>query len=175
MKKLILHSCCAPCLAGAIEYSMTKYEAIIFWYNPNIYPQTEHDKRLSELKRLCNIYKIYYIIDNSDYETEHQKWQEYTAGNEDEPEGGDRCRKCIEFRLKKAQETFFDPIATTLTVSRYKNSEMIRKIEELLGANNFIFIDFKDFDPETHSRDITKRYEVYRQKYCGCEYSMEKK
>ena len=174
MKKLILHSCCAPCLAGAIEHSMTKYETIVFWYNPNIYPQSEHNKRLAELKRLCNIYKIYYIIDNGDYETEHQKWKEYIAGDENEPEGGNRCRKCIEFRLKKTQETFSDPIATTLTVSKYKDSVMISEIENLLGTNNFIFIDFKEYNPEIHSREITKKYDIYRQKYCGCEYSMKK-
>lgn len=173
MKKILLHACCAPCLSGTIEANQKKYEATAYWYNPNIFPKAEHDKRRAEFIKLCQIYGIEYLYDPSDYEAENKKWLEYVAGMENEPEGGKRCQQCFEFRLRKAiLAANGEKVATTLTVSRHKDSRLIEEVEKLIGKDNFIFIDYKNFDAEKKALEITRDHGIYRQKYCGCIFSM---
>ena len=128
---LLLHACCAPCLTSVYEQLKNDFEVTIFWFNPNIFPIEEYNKRLDELKKYCKIIKRPLIIGDKMPEDLHN-WELLTKGLEREIEGGKRCRICIKMRLlytaKYAQENGFDQFATTLSVSPHKNTYMINNI-----------------------------------------------
>jgi predicted adenine nucleotide alpha hydrolase (AANH) superfamily ATPase len=177
MKDLLVHSCCAPCLTSVKERLEPTYNLAFFWYNPNIYPFSEHEKRKNEL------YKIRgrQCMNSYDYELEHQRWREYIRGFECEPEGGERCGRCFEFRLKKTAEYAlqrkYDLFTTTLTVSPHKNSKVISKIgQQVADAStvNFLSEDFKKKDGYLRSIQLSSLLGLYRQNYCGCEWSLKK-
>jgi len=178
-KKILLHTCCAPCLTSSKERLDDEHiESVIFWYNPNIEPKEEHDKRLHTLCEYLNADKgsIHTICDY-DYEAENKLWHEYIKGLENEPERGQRCRKCIEFRLKRTAEKakiLGIDFATTLTVSPHKNSKEIFETGAKITENSsvkFFEIDFKKKDGYKRSIEICKELGLYRQSYCGCSYS----
>lgn len=178
---LFLHSCCAPCSSYCLEY-LCKYFAItVFYYNPNISMGEEYRKRVEEQKRLIAAYnkvqKGYTItIMEGDYEPE--LFFEMARGYETCPEGGERCFKCFDLRLRKTAEEAkaggYDYFATTLTISPLKNAEKINEIGQRLSAEygvSWLPSDFKKKNGYKRSIELSAEYDLYRQDYCGCAYS----
>ncbi len=173
MNRLLLHICCAPCASAVLEKIMPEFEVTGYFYNPNIYPEKEYNLRLKNLEKLIKIYKI--NLKAEKYNS--KKWLGKVAGLEKEKEGGKRCEVCIRMRLEKiaifAVEKSFDIFGTTLSISPYKNTMMINRIGfELEKKYGVKFLD-QDFNGlYKRSIELCKEYGIYRQKYCGCEYSI---
>lgn len=178
MKKLLLHACCGPCLAGTYDQVIDRFEPTIFWFNPNIEPKSEHDKRLDTLyEYLSKIAPDIKIIQKYDYVIENKSWHEAVRGLENEPEGGERCKKCFAFRLERAAQIAKEkdiPFMTTLTISPHKDTLAINQIglaiAETVGAD-FQAEDLKKDNGYRKSIENSKKLGLYRQKYCGCQYS----
>ncbi len=171
-KKLLIHACCGPCSTSVLEL-LNKYFLIdVLYYNPNIYPEEEYKKRLNALKKVSkNIISFSY---DSDLFTNLVK------GLETEKEGGLRCYKCIEARLRKtatyAKENGYDFFTTTLSVSPHKNSKMINEIGYKLEKEyniKYLYSDFKKKEGYKRSITLSKDLNLYRQTYCGCKYSIK--
>lgn len=179
-EKLLLHACCAPCLTSSEAQTHTKYEVLPFWYNPNIEPVEEHNKRREEYKRFISL-KLYQDLSSYDYSKENEEWHKFVDGLEDEPEGGKRCEKCIEFRLRKAagfaEECGIELFSTTLSVSPHKNLKMIDEAGEKITntKSSYKHFDFKKDDGYKLSIELSKQLDLYRQNYCGCRYSIRQK
>ena len=177
---ILLHSCCAPCSSHVISVLKDYFDITILYYNPNISPIQEYEKRKQEqinfIKQLdCGIKIMDCDYDNDVYE-------ECIKGLENEKEGGARCLKCFRLRLEKtaklASTNNFDYFCTTLTVSPYKNSQVINSIgKELMDIYNvkWLYSDFKKEEGYKHSIALSKQYNLYRQDYCGCIYSIRNK
>jgi len=165
--KLLLHVCCAPCSTHAIETLMKDYEVTLLFSNSNISPKEEYDKRLNNAKKISKIYKLKLIEDKYN----HKAWLEFIKGFEHEPEKGERCKKCFEFNLKKTNNFAkdFDYFTTTLTISPHKDSNKIFEIGN--KYNKFLNINFKKEDGFKHSIELSNKHNLYRQNYCGCEFS----
>ncbi|MCY6959167.1 epoxyqueuosine reductase QueH [Clostridium brassicae] len=175
---LILHSCCAPCSSYVLEYLSEFFDITIFYYNPNIHPENEYRKRVQEQKefiaQLPTKIKINFIEEH--YNT--QEFFDIAKGLEEEREGGTRCFKCYELRLreaaKKAKKLNFDYFTTVLSISPHKNAEKINEIGEKLAKEldiKFLNSDFKKKNGYKRSIELSKEYNLYRQNYCGCVYS----
>ncbi|MDY3756808.1 MAG: epoxyqueuosine reductase QueH [Bacilli bacterium] len=172
--KLLLHSCCGPCSSSVIERLRDYFDITVIYYNPNIEPKEEYEKRKSEQLRLLNELGIKFM----DIDYLNNEYHEKVKGYENEPENGLRCPLCFELRLdktaSKAKENNFDYFGTTLTVSPHKNSKIINeiglKLEEKHGVK-FLLSDFKKEDGYKRSIELSKKYDLYRQDYCGCLYS----
>ena len=172
--KLLLHSCCGPCSSSVIERLRDYFDITVIYYNPNIEPKEEYEKRKSEQLRLLNELRIKFM----DIDYLNNEYHEKVKGYENEPENGLRCPLCFELRLdktaSKAKENNFDYFGTTLTVSPHKNSKIINeiglKLEEKYGVK-FLLSDFKKEDGYKRSIELSKKYDLYRQDYCGCLYS----
>lgn len=176
--KLLLHTCCAPCFTSAYEQVKDDFDVTIFWFNPNIYPQLEYGKRLIEVERYAKIVGVK-LINIENYNEESYSWTLLTKELADEPEGGKRCEKCIKYRLlntaKYASEHKFDYFATTLTISPHKNSVAINKLGKDIANSlkiDFLDRDFKKNDGYKRSIELCREFNIYRQQYCGCQYSM---
>ena len=177
---LLLHSCCAPCSSSVIERLLPYFNITIFYYNPNIEPYKEYLKRKEEqIKFIKDLNENINFLD-CDYENEIFK--ELSKGLENMPEGGYRCHKCYNLRLEKtaitAKKNNFDYFGTTLTVSPYKNSQVLNKIGEELSKSlniKYLYSDFKKKEGYKKSIELSKKYNLYRQNYCGCIYSKTKK
>lgn len=177
---ILLHSCCAPCSSHVISVLKDYFDITVLYYNPNISPIQEYEKRKQEqinfIKQLdCGIKIMDCDYDNDVYE-------ECIKGLENEKEGGARCLKCFRLRLEKtaklASINNFDYFCTTLTVSPYKNSQVINNIgKELMNIYNvkWLYSDFKKEEGYKHSIALSKQYNLYRQDYCGCIYSIRNK
>lgn len=173
--KLLLHICCAPCSTASIERLRSKYQIAGIFCNSNIYPRKEYEKRLEETKKYCNRTGIDLMIVDYDY----NNWLNQIKGLEKEPEGGKRCAKCFEIRLNSvaqaASKNNFSYFTTTLSISPYKDFNRIKEIGNVLGDRygvKFLDIDFKKKDGFKKSVDISKKHNLYRQHYCGCEFSI---
>lgn len=174
-KKTLLHICCAPCAAPALLDLSGNDKVTGFFYNPNIHPDEEHEKRLGELPKISEIFKIPYICVRSDYST----FLRFIKGLEEEPEGGARCAKCFELRLsgafEYAAENGFSYVGTTLSTSPHKNIKLINStgnaIAEKYNGLEFLEFDFKKKDGFKKSVQLCEKYFIYRQKYCGCHFS----
>lgn len=176
--KLLLHACCAPCSSYCLEYLSQYFEVTVFYFNPNISLKKEYEYRLKEEKRLISLmdFKNPVKIIESTYNPNDF----YTAvkGLEKEPEGGKRCEKCFRLRLeasaKEAEKLGFAYFATTLTISPLKNAQLINTIGEELGQQygvKWLFSDFKKREGYKRSIILSKKYDLYRQNYCGCIFS----
>lgn len=170
-KKILLHCCCAPCSTTCVERLIDEDFEIVLWFsNDNIYPKNEFDKRFAQLLKVAAFYKLEVIKD--DYN--HDDWLKKVKGFEEEKEGGSRCSLCFDYNLnlayKKAKELNIPYFSTTLTVSRYKNSERIFKIGE--KYDGFLKKNFKKKDGYARSIKLSKDLSLYRQQYCGCEFSL---
>ena len=184
---LLLHACCAPCSSYVIEFLSLHFDITIFYYNPNIHPQAEYDRRLDELKKFltqfpeavknsvklfCGTYnpEDYFTATNVRIETELQS----------EKEKGERCRRCYEFRMKRAfefaVENHFDYFTTTLSISPHKDSEKINEIGytlDKLQKIKYLPADFKKNNGFKRSLELSAEYGLYRQDYCGCIFSKQ--
>ena len=175
--KLLLHVCCAPCSSYVLTYLCDYFDITILYYNPNISPYEEYEKRLNEAKRLIKeLDKDNIHIMECEYENE--EFEKIAKGLEDVPEGGIRCRKCYKLRIEKAakyaKENNFDYFTTTLTISPLKNSQVLNQIgKELEEKYNikYLYSDFKKKEGYKTSIILSKKYNLYRQNYCGCIYS----
>lgn len=178
IEKLLLHSCCGPCSSYVLEYLSKYFEITVFYYNPNIYPSEEYFYRVEEQKKIIELTKsnnpIYMIEGKYDVE----KFYKMAEGLEDIPEGGIRCHKCYEMRLREAAQIAkkggFDYFTTTLSISPHKNSQVLNKIGEKVAKEEGVKhlpSDFKKNNGYKRSCEITKEFGMYRQDYCGCEFS----
>ncbi|MBW2965924.1 epoxyqueuosine reductase QueH [Candidatus Woesearchaeota archaeon] len=171
MKKLLLHVCCAPCSTHVIEVLNKEYDLILFFYNPNVEPINEYELRLKAAENYAKEKEIPIIV--GDYD--NIEFHNAVKGHENDAEGGERCKICFKFRLEKAaqiaKEEEFDLFTTTLSVSPYKNVEIINKIGKEVGGDIFLESDFKKQNGYKHSLELSKEHNLYRQHYCGCLYS----
>ncbi len=175
---LLLHSCCGPCSSYVIEYLSKYFEITVYYYNPNIFPQEEYKKRRFEQVKL-----IQRLGGATMCEAEYdpQSFAAVAKGLEGEREGGARCTECFRLRLERtaqrAKEGDFEYFCTTLTVSPHKNATLINEISERLAeqyAVKALPADFKKREGYKRSIELSKELELYRQDYCGCEYSIRK-
>jgi len=173
---LLLHSCCAPCSSYVLEYLYERFDITIFFFNPNIAPEEEYVYRCSELKRMVSDMKLNVNIIEEKYDPE--PFYKLAKGLEDQPERGMRCRKCIEMRLSaagaKAAELGMDYFTTTLTISPHKDCAFINECGGAVSEKckvEYLFSDFKKHDGYKRSIELSKKYNLYRQNYCGCVFS----
>ena len=175
--RLLLHSCCGPCSSYVITYLKDYFKITIFYYNPNIEPISEYEKRKKEQIKLIKELNIP-DLDILDVDYENEKFRELTIGHENDKEGQSRCHLCYELRLDKtayvASLNKFPYFGTTLTVSPYKNAQVINEIGEKLASSyniKWLYSDFKKNDGYKKSIELSKKYDLYRQNYCGCLFS----
>ena len=181
-KKLLLHSCCAPCSSHVITYLTKYFDITILYYNPNIAPKEEYYKRKEEQIRLINTINHINNIDILDCDYDNDIYEKEIKGYEECPERGARCTICFKLRLemtaKLAKQNNFDYFCTTLTVSPYKNSKLINEIGIELSKKydvKWLYSDFKKENGYNNSIELSKKYNLYRQNYCGCVYSKREK
>lgn len=203
-KKVFLHSCCAPCSSYCMEYLRRYFDVTVFYYNPNIMHAEEYQKRVAEQKRLIDAYnknsgmhldekengsvqvditgkdsilrEIVFVEGSYDVE----RYLETIKGLESCPEGGSRCGRCFELRLREtarvAKEMEMDYFTTTLTISPLKNAQLINEIGNRIGEEMgiaFLPSDFKKNNGYLRSIELSKKYNLYRQNYCGCDFSKQ--
>ncbi len=176
-QKLLLHTCCASCAAHVIEALRKDFKIYLYFYNPNIYPKSEYDVRLKDIKKISQKYLIKLFIGTYS----HLKWKNLIKGHENDSEGGGRCKLCFKHRLEEtakfAKKNDFCIFTTTLTISPHKDAKIINTIgEEIAHSHNLIFLeeDFKAQGGFKKSVELSKKLKLYRQEYCGCEYSIKK-
>ena len=183
--KLLLHSCCAPCSSSVLERLVEFFDITIFFYNPNIDKEEEFKKRQDEEIRLINELNNKYSKNKIKIVTTNHNSDDYNKivlGLENEKEGGKRCEKCFFLRLsetaKFAKQNNFDYFTTTLTVSPHKNAELLNEIGLKISEEfkiKFLVSDFKKEDGYKRSIELSKKYNLYRQDYCGCKFSKREK
>ena len=173
---LLLHACCAPCSSHTLTVLDKYFRITLYFCNPNIAPEEEYVFRMNELKRLVREMALDIPIIEEKYDP--VPFYELAKGLEELPERGERCQKCIAYRLRKAgakaKELEFDMFTTTLTISPHKDCAFINEcggqIQDECGVP-YLFSDFKKHDGYKHSIELSKQYNLYRQNYCGCVYS----
>ncbi|MDD3284784.1 MAG: epoxyqueuosine reductase QueH [Patescibacteria group bacterium] len=173
--KLLLHVCCAPCSAYVIQQLQKDYDVNLFYFNPNICPESEYEIRKNESQRYAKNLEIEFIENKID----HNIWLKKIEGLENEPERGRRCLVCYKYRLeetaKYAKDNGFDIFTTTLSISPHKSSEIINlvgnEISKQIGVE-YLQADWKKDGGFQKSCEISKENKFYRQQYCGCEFSI---
>lgn len=186
-KSLFLHSCCAPCSSYVLEYLCCYFYITVFYYNPNISAAEEYRKRVEEQKRLIHTYNAEmeagtrrgYPIEVVEGDYEPHRFYEAARGYEDRPEGGERCFRCFDLRLRetagRAREAGADFFCTTLTISPLKDARKLNEIGMALSAEYgvpWLPSDFKKKNGYRRSVELSSEYGLYRQNYCGCGYSL---
>jgi predicted adenine nucleotide alpha hydrolase (AANH) superfamily ATPase len=169
--RILLHVCCAPCSTAAVERLLEDgYGVVLFFSNSNIHPEEEYHKRLAEAQKLANTMHLELLEDAYD----HTAWLEHVRGLENEPERGRRCIRCFEYNLRRSciamERMGLSGFTTTLTVSRHKSSRDIFDVGSALPR--FVAVDFKKKDGYARSIALSRTLELYRQGYCGCEFSL---
>lgn len=175
---LLLHACCAPCSSYVLEYLTQYFSITLFFCNPNITDPAEYQKRLAELRRFCAEAPFCRDVTVVEDSISSEAFLRAAAGLEDAPEGGSRCERCFRLRLERAaayaQEKGFPLFATTLTVSPHKNAPLLNAIGQELGKRygvEYLPSDFKKKGGYQRSIALSREYCLYRQPYCGCEFS----
>lgn len=171
--KILIHCCCGICSGYPI--SLLKeigYSPCVYFSNSNLDTKEEYQKRLEAQKTVCDFHQVELIAD----EYNHEEFLSITKGLENEPEKGKRCDKCIEYRLmrtaKKAKELGINKITTSLVISPHKNFDKITTIGKTVSKEiEYIAIDFKKKDGFLKTNNLSKKLGIYRQNYCGCEFS----
>lgn len=173
---LALHSCCAPCSSAVLERLRDAFELVIFYYNPNIYPEEEFFHRAAEQQRLVREMQLEAGVEVGEYDS--ARFYQLTKGHEADPEGGERCGICFEMRLRRTAEfarsigaSYF---TTTLSISPLKDARRLNAIGEALAAEyglRYLSSDFKKKDGYRRSCLLSEEYGLYRQDFCGCVYS----
>ena len=176
--RLLLHSCCAPCSSYVLEYLTEYFDITVYYYNPNISPMSEYEKRIAEQKRLISEMKFKNSVSFIEGTYNHDEFISLTRGLENLPEGGERCSLCYEMRLEaaaqKAAEINADYFTTTLSVSPYKNTAKLNTIGLKLGMEYsvpYLVSDFKKNNGYKRSIELSTEYGLYRQNFCGCIFS----
>lgn len=179
---LLLHSCCAPCSSYVLEYLSNYFKITVFYYNPNIYPESEYTKRILEQQTLLSQMKTCHPVTFMAGNYDSDRFYEMAKGLEHVAEGGERCSKCYELRLREAAEVArkcgFDYFATTLSISPLKNAVKLNEIGMRLAKEygvDYLPSDFKKKNGYKRSIELSKKYGLYRQDYCGCEFSVPEK
>ena len=172
---LLLQGCCGPCSSYVMEYLTKHFAVTLLFYNPNIRPEGEYEKRLEALKTLLSSMELASPVTLLETGWRGEEFMEAVKGLESEPEGGNRCPVCFRLRLEEtariAAERGFDYFATTLTVSPHKNAPMLNSIGEALGRQygvKWLPSDFKKRNGYLRSIQLSKEHGIYRQEYCGC-------
>ena len=175
---LLLHSCCAPCSSYVLEYLSDYFEITVFYYNPNIFPENEYTKRILEQQTLIHEMKTKYPISFIAGNYDRELFYEAVKGLEHLKEGGERCFKCYELRLREtariAKECDYDYFTTTLSISPLKNADKLNQIGNAIASEyglRYLQSDFKKKNGYKRSIELSKEYGLYRQDYCGCEFS----
>ncbi len=176
--RLLLQVCCAPCASAVLERLYPHFNITLYYYNPNTHPFEEYEKRRGELGKLLSRSGMTDIqVINGSYDD--KLYFERVRGLEKEPEGGSRCSVCFDLRLSEtarlALEEKFDFFSTTLTVSPHKNAALINTIGEKLSEDYgvcWLYSDFKKKNGYLRSIELSRQYELYRQCYCGCVFSL---
>lgn len=179
---LLLHSCCAPCSSAVLEYLTGAFSVSLLYYNPCIFPESEYERRGRELKRLVEEmeFKNPVVIIPCSYDGE--AFNAIAEGFENAREGGERCLKCYRMRLREAareaRDGNFDYFASTLSISPMKNSAVLNRIGEEVAEEfgvKHLPSDFKKKEGYKRSIQLSGKYNLYRQDYCGCRYSKEER
>ena len=175
---LLLHACCAPCSSYCLEYLAEYFKITVFYYNPNIYPESEYAHRVAEEKRLIASLPVKNKIDFIEGRFDPSEFYDAVKGLETAKEGGERCFTCYELRLREtarlAKEQGFDYFTTTLTISPLKNAAKLNEIGEALADEYGVLhlpSDFKKKEGYKRSIELSRQYSLYRQNYCGCVFS----
>ena len=176
--RLLLHACCAPCSSYVLEYLSAYFLITVFYYNPNIYPDEEYNKRVAEQKAFIERFPAKHPISFVEGDFDKESIYEVTKGLEKEPEGGKRCQQCFRLRLeetaKLAKAMQMDYFTTTLSISPMKNAQMLNEIGGALAKDygiSYLYSDFKKREGYKRSVELSKEYGMYRQDYCGCVFS----
>lgn len=172
--KVLLHTCCAICSAYPIQHLQSLgYEVLCYFYNPNIFPESEYQKRLEAQEILCENLGCKLLVE------EYNPQEFFEIGLENEPEKGKRCEKCFDLRLSQTFETAqnlgIENVSTSIVISPHKDFELISQMGLSFGEKygiNYLAIDFKKNDGMKKSNEAAKNLELYRQDYCGCKYSV---
>ncbi len=176
--RLLLHSCCAPCSSYVLEYLSQYFQITVRYFNPNISPAEEYQKRLGEQARLIEAMPMEHKANLQSPGYEPAAFYEAVKGLEQIPEGGERCFACFALRLedaaKAAKEGGFDYFTTTLSISPLKNAQKLNEIGEAMGEKHgvkWLPGDFKKKEGYKRSIVLSEEYGLYRQNYCGCAFS----
>lgn len=177
---LLLHSCCAPCSSYVLSYLASYFHITLYYYNPNISPKEEYQKRVQEQMRLIRELPVRYPIHFEEGVYDPERFFEMAKGMEDIPEGGERCFHCYELRQREAAiaaaQGGYDYFTTTLSVSPHKNAQKLNEIglrlQEEYGVR-YLLSDFKKKGGYLESIRLSKEYDLYRQNFCGCVYSRQ--
>ena len=180
--RVLLHSCCGPCSSAVLEYLTRYFDVTILWYNPNLYPQAEFERRYQTQRELIEKMGFADSVGILAEPWRHEDYDRCARGLETEPEGGARCTECFRLRLTEcarlAKQHGFDYFCTTLTLSRHKDETRINRLGEEIGrAAGVAWLpsDFKKQGREMRASELAEQYGLYRQLYCGCEYSLHKR
>ena len=175
---LLLHSCCAPCSSYVLEYLSQYFQITVFYYNPNIYPESEYLKRIIEQQKLIDELPAKHKISFVAGEYDKDRFYDMAKGLEDAREGGERCMRCYELRLREAAELArdggYEYFTTTLSISPMKNAQKLNEIGQRVGEEygvQYLLSDFKKKNGYKRSIELSGIYGLYRQDYCGCEFS----
>ncbi len=175
---LLLHACCAPCSSAVLEYLSRFFAITLLYYNPNIAPYEEYEKRETELRRLVREMDVVHPVQLLPCSYDGQAYCQAVEGLEGEPEGGKRCTACFRLRLeytaRQAAKLHFDYFTTTLSISPLKNARLLNQLGEEMGEKYGVAhlpSDFKKKDGYKRSVELSKVYGLYRQDYCGCVFS----
>jgi len=171
--KIVLHICCGVCAAGAVKTLAEEgHQVVGFFYNPNIHPAQEYERRLETAYRVAQ--ELDFPLEGGPYTPE--EWLKETDSLKHEPEGGKRCPVCFKIRLEKTylylMDCGADAFTTTLTISPHKSAQIVNKIGQEIGGDKFLVRDFKKKDGFKRAIQLARQWELYRQNYCGCIYSM---
>lgn len=180
--KLLIHSCCAPCSSYCLEYLSEYFEITVLYYNPNIFPKEEYDYRAEEQRRFIELFPAKNKIKLIEAEYTPEDFYAISKGLEKVPEGGERCTRCYRLRLeytaKMAYDLGMDYFTTTLSISPLKDAERLNSIGlelEKIYKVPYLVSDFKKRNGYKRSVELSKEYDMYRQDFCGCVYSMNER
>lgn len=176
---LLLHSCCAPCSSYVLEYLSRYFRITVFYYNPNIFPESEYAKRTREQQQLIRDMDLMHPVSFQEGRYDRQEFLRAVKGLEQTGEGGARCMECYRLRLEEAaraaREGGFDYFTTTLSISPMKNAQKLNEIGEQAGRAwgvEYLVSDFKKKNGYKRSIELSREFGLYRQDYCGCEFSL---
>jgi len=172
--KILLHVCCGVCAAGAASVLLSENHQVTgYFYNPNIYPESEYNRRLEAAAKIGAL--LGFALIEGPYDP--TEWLAATEALEHEPEGGKRCSACYRIRLQKAYEFMlekdYDVFTSTLTISPHKSAQIINAIGAEMGGGRFMARDFKKKEGFKKAAEMARKWDLYRQNYCGCKYSLK--